>query len=96
MQIVEVEESECKGIHYKHYLLQVSPSVFDSAGEEVQVVDEEQPPQQAYLRPGHLLQLDTFLCTHSIGSALYGMYIMPLNILTQATICQVSLDCMTW
>ena len=69
-QVVEVEESESKGIVYKHYLLQVSASVFDAAGEEVQV--EEEQPQQAYMRPGHLLQLDTFLCTHSNGSAIHG------------------------
>ena len=65
-QIVEVYERD-KGVGYNYYLLQVSSTVYDvSLGDGL----EEGP--QAFLRPGHMIQLDSFICTHGATAKLYS------------------------
>ncbi len=65
-QIVEVYERD-RGVGYNHFLLEVLPSTHDA-----QVSDALDDIPQVYLRPGHLLQLDTFICTHGVGAQLYS------------------------
>ncbi len=60
-----MHEREDKVLSYSFYLLQVMPSTFDGG-------DSLDDCPQAYLRPGHMVQLDPFICTHGPGARLHG------------------------
>ena len=64
---MEVKETQRRALTYKHYILKAEPCVFEqTSGENVDDVP------QSYLRPGSLVELDTFLLTHGPAALLHG------------------------
>lgn len=75
---------EDRNVVFNHYLLQVKPAMYDgtslpapspstsanvtSSGEAL----EDTP--QVYMEAGHLMQLDTYACTHGPSAKLHGNY----------------------
>ena len=72
LQVVEVCEED-RAIFYNHYLLQVRPTSYDSgAVAAAMATDGVEETPQVYLDPGHMVQLDTYTCTHGPGARLHG------------------------
>ena len=62
-----MKETQRRALTYKHYILKAEPYVFEqTSGENVDDVP------QSYLRPGSLVELDTFLLTHGPAALLHG------------------------
>ena len=66
---MEATETYKRCVAYKYYLLQVQASSYEDATPE-----EQESLPKLYLKPGHLVELDEFSCTHGSGELNFHFY----------------------
>ena len=68
-QVVEAYESDWMSVGFNHYLMHVQSAGFEGGVLEGEATEDS---PSVYLNAGHLMQLDTCLCTHGPCSQLQG------------------------
>ena len=74
-----------KTLEYRYHLLQVRSEGVDVDNIDTATLDIYDSPR-LFLRAGHLVHLDTFLCTHGQSGGLFGWYCIHLSILMDSVI----------
>lgn len=73
-QVVKVLETKLKGLDYEYYSVHVTPVDYEKVkggvGSAIDSSHSQEPA--AYLKAGHLMQLDASTCTQGPWAPLFG------------------------